>query len=87
MEACERKYFCNFLRYIHEATPSAAGRLQKEYCNTDKLRCARYLVHRKLLKGYCPLDEKQLKHIEMTMRSLSPGDIARARTIMDALCK
>lgn len=87
MEACERASFCVYFANIMKAAPLRAVRVQKEYCDTDKLKCALYLVQLKLLRGYCPESEDHLQRIHNEMHSMFPNDISRARGILSILSR
>jgi hypothetical protein len=87
MSQCERSEVCVFFNKLMEAMPVSADLFRDNYCKSNKLDCARYMIHQKLRAGYVPEDDARLQQMDREMKRLYPNNMEGAKRIIGWLVK
>ena len=87
MDACERSDICTFFKNNLREMPSLSKTLRLKYCEGEHSKCARHMIHTKLMQGYTPVDDDSMFAIDRAMQVLFPNDRDSAQSIISRMAR
>ena len=85
MSRCESSGECSFFQNEMGQMPSLVKVMKRRYCDTDKERCARYMIKQKMQKGFTFSDDSVLDEVERDMGQMYPNDMEKATRIIEMM--
>lgn len=86
-ERCEDRDTCCFIKRELEAMSVVADAILRRYCESDRDRCARYMVKKMIMSGYAVPDDQTLENVGMLLTDLHPSDTDSAKEIIGIMVK
>ena len=85
MSMCESSGECSFFKNEMGQMPSLVKVMKRRYCESDKERCARYMIKQKMHQGYTFTDDSVLDKIEADLGTMYPNDQEKATRIIEMM--
>lgn len=84
---CENRDICCFIQRELEMKSVMADGILRRYCNSDREKCARYMVKKMILAGYSLPDDHSLDRVGMLLTDLHPSDTDSAMEMIGIMVK
>jgi len=84
---CEDKAICCFIQREFELQSVMAHGISSRYCDSDKDKCARYMVKSMIMRGYTLPNEQELDSMGCLLIDLHPSDTDGAMELIGLMVK